>query len=166
MRPAVEFLSKKLAKPFESLYLDAYWDPHPDGFPTQGYGRLLSRYSLKKHLSEGKTLKQANDWLKQTYPRITEYTAEEWLTEDLEKTNKAVKRLVKVYINPFQEAALTDFAFNVGAGNLQASTLLRLLNRSDYLGAANEFPKWKFAGGKILNGLVRRRTAEKEMFSY
>lgn len=166
MRPAVEYLSKRLAKPFESLYLKPYWDPHPDGFPTQGYGRLLSRYSLKKHLQEGKTRKQADQWLYDTYPKITEYTAEEWLSEDLGKTNKAVKRLVKVSVNVFQEAALTDFAFNVGAGNLQASTLLRLLNRQDYQGAANEFPKWKFAGGKILNGLVRRRAAEQAMFVY
>lgn len=166
MRPSVEYLSKHLAKPFESLFLKPYWDPHPDGFPTQGYGRLLSRYSLKKHLEEGKTRKQADQWLYDTYPKITEYTAEAWLSEDLERTNKSIKRLVKVPLNPFQEAAITDFAFNLGAGNLQASTLLRLLNRQDYQAAANEFPKWKFAGGKILNGLVRRRAAEQTMFMY
>ena len=48
-------------------------------------------------------------------------------------------------------------------GNLQASTLRQKLNRGDYEGAANEFPKWRKAGGRVLNGLVRRRADEKAM---
>jgi GH24 family phage-related lysozyme (muramidase) len=38
------------------------------------------------------------------------------------------------------------------------------LNRGDYYGASAEFPKWRKAGGKILKGLVRRRTMERELF--
>lgn len=157
-------LVKTIAMPFERLYLDAYWDPHPHGLPTQGWGRLLSRYSRKMHLDEGKTLEQANEWLRTTYPQITRDTADEWLEEDIEKANKAVKRLVKVSLTPGQEAALTDFAYNVGPGNLQISTLLRMINRGDFPDAVEEFEKWNKSGGVVLKGLVRRRAAEVLMF--
>ena len=52
----------------------------------------------------------------------------------------------------------------VGLGNLQASTLRAKLNRGEYEGAANEFPKWRKAGGRVLAGLVRRRADEKNLF--
>jgi lysozyme len=55
-------------------------------------------------------------------------------------------------------------AFNLGNGSLQASTLRKRINREDYEGAANEFPRWVFAGGRKLRGLVKRRYAERELF--
>ena len=60
--------------------------------------------------------------------------------------------------------ALVDFTFNVGCGNFRGSTLLKKLNRGDVTGAADEFPKWKYAGGKVLLGLIRRRAIEREIF--
>ena len=54
--------------------------------------------------------------------------------------------------------------YNLGSGNLQSSTLRTKLNRGDYDGAANEFPKWRRAGGKILKGLVLRREMERSLF--
>ena len=60
--------------------------------------------------------------------------------------------------------ALTCFTFNLGAGNLANSTLLKKLNQKDYEGAAEEFEKWIYAGGKVLAGLVRRRKAERALF--
>ena len=59
---------------------------------------------------------------------------------------------------------LVSFAFNVGLGNLQSSTLRMKYNRGDFEGAADEFLKWTKAGGKVLNGLVRRREAERALF--
>lgn len=62
-----------------------------------------------------------------------------------------------------------SFAFNVGTGNPNStknkkgfywSTLRRLLNAGDYIGAALEFEKWNKAGGKVMNGLTRRRRGE------
>jgi lysozyme len=47
---------------------------------------------------------------------------------------------------------------------LQSSTLRMKYNRADYQGAADEFLKWNKAGGKVLNGLVRRREAERALF--
>jgi GH24 family phage-related lysozyme (muramidase) len=164
MDPEVEYLASTLAKPFERFFSKAYWDPHPDGLPTQGYGRLLSRYSLRRHLQEGKSRAQAYQWLQDTYPPIDLETGNEWLAQDLGTANRGVRMYVKVPLTPAQEAALTDFAFNLGVGNLQISTLLRLLNRGEYMGAANQFVRWNMAGGKVLPGLTRRRIAERDMF--
>lgn len=60
--------------------------------------------------------------------------------------------------------ALADFTFNVGCHAFATSTLLQKLNRGDVTGAANEFPKWDRANGKVLLGLQRRRTAERALF--
>lgn len=56
--------------------------------------------------------------------------------------------------------AIADFAYNVGLGRLQASTLRRRLNAGDYAGAREELRKWVYGGGKKLRGLVLRREAE------
>lgn len=63
-----------------------------------------------------------------------------------------------------EEAALVDFVFNVGAGNFEASTLLRDLRAGDYEGAANEFLRWDHAGGVVLAGLARRCAARRALF--
>jgi lysozyme len=60
--------------------------------------------------------------------------------------------------------ALISFAFNLGLSALAGSTLWRLFAHGDIQGAANEFPKWIYAGGKLLEGLKRRRQAERELF--
>lgn len=76
-----------------------------------------------------------------------------------------VKKYVKYdKLTQHQFDALVDFTFNVGCGNFRGSTLLKKLNQGDVSGAANEFPKWQYAGGKVLAGLVRRRAAEKALF--
>jgi lysozyme len=60
--------------------------------------------------------------------------------------------------------ALTSFAFNVGLGNLQASTLRQKHNREDYEGASEEFKKWNLSAGKVLPGLVTRRHDERALY--
>ncbi|MCK2118973.1 lysozyme, partial [Pseudomonas juntendi] len=57
-----------------------------------------------------------------------------------------------------------SFTYNLGAANLESSTLRRLLNSGDYAGAADQFPRWNKAGGKVLAGLTRRRAAERDLF--
>jgi lysozyme len=140
-------LAAAVAKPFEGLELKAYHDPV--GYPTQGYGRLLSRTPWEP----------LDKW-----PDIDEHTAEEWLKEDMTKAVRAALRLCPGAETPEQYAAIADFAFNCGAGNLQASTLRRKVNRGDFFGAEKEFSKWVFARGVKLPGLVRRRRAEADMF--
>ena len=95
---------------------------------------------------------------------ITETEARQYLDHDLIRFAKGVRRLIHVKLDPQEEAALISFSFNVGLGNLQSSTLRQKLNRADYMGAANEFPKWRRAGGRILRGLVLRRAAERNLF--
>ena len=86
------------------------------------------------------------------------------LINDVQRFEPEVERLVKVPLNSSQWDALVSFTYNLGAANLESSTLLRLLNRGDYVGAAEQFPRWNKAGGKELAGLTRRRAAERAMF--
>ena len=75
-----------------------------------------------------------------------------------------VARLVEVPINPMQLAMLTSLAYNIGIEAFRNSTMLKLLNAGDYLGAADQFPRWNKAQGKVMPGLVTRRAAERENF--
>jgi lysozyme len=59
---------------------------------------------------------------------------------------------------------MVSFAYNVGVGNLQSSTLLKKHKAGDYAGAKAEFAKWNKAAGKVMNGLTRRRTAEAQLY--
>lgn len=85
------------------------------------------------------------------------------LADDLNKHNKYLLSYVKVPLNEYQHAALLSFIYNVGPVKFRTSTLLRKLNSGDYEGACNELTRWNKAGGKILNGLVKRRESEKKL---
>jgi lysozyme len=94
------------------------------------------------------------------------------LGKDIDEKVNDVNFLVKVPLEQYQFDALVSFAFNLGsdidkddiAEGLGDSTLLKKLNAGDYTGASEEFGKWVKAKGVVLNGLVRRREAEKNMF--
>ena len=89
---------------------------------------------------------------------------EEMLKRDLERYERGVHRLCPVPLSQGQYDALVSFFFILGAGALQSSTLRRKIMREDYEGAADEFPRWVFAAGRRLAGLVRRREAERALF--
>ena len=112
----------------------------------------------------GWTRKQADLWLRETYPDLTQEQADTDFRINLNKAFVSVKRLVKIPLSAEQLAALLDFTFNCGAGNLQISTLLRLVNRGELRDAAEEFKKWNKAGGIVYRGLIRRRYAEYQLF--
>lgn len=95
---------------------------------------------------------------------ITLVQAYEYLKAHMGKDIPKVEALVKVPLNDNQFGALVSFVYNLGAGALGSSTLLKKLNAKDYSGAAEEFLKWDFAGGKRLAGLTRRRQAERALF--
>lgn len=84
--------------------------------------------------------------------------------EDLAAFERGVEEAVKVPLSEDQFAALVAFSFNVGLGAFRTSTLLKLLNRGDYQGAADQLPRWNKSGGKVLNGLVKRRASERALF--
>ena len=96
---------------------------------------------------------------------INKFQAEKFFLEDLEQTAECVvNRLVKVPLTQGQYDALVSFTFNLGAGNLMKSTLLKLLNARDYAGASEQFERWVKSGGKVTAGVVKRRMEEKKMF--
>lgn len=137
----------KLIEQSEGLKLKPYLCPA--GVPTIGYGSTLYENGMHVKLSD---------------PEITKERAAAIVLHQLENYENAVNRYVKVQLNQNQFDALVDFAYNAGAGNLQTSTLLKKLNKGDYVGAAKEFDKWVYGGGKKLNGLVIRRTKERALF--
>lgn len=103
---------------------------------------------------------------------ITKERAEELLRQDLLRFENQVMFLVTIPINENQFSALVSFTYNVGADidedtipeGLGDSTLLKLLNKGDFQGAANQFPLWCKSKGKILPGLAKRRVAERKLF--
>lgn len=156
-------LAESLAKPFESCRLSSYWDVA--GYPTNGWGNLLSRVRCQDIMQQkGWTRKQADIWLHEQWPDITQEEADHKLEININKAFSSVLRLVKIPLHSEQLASLIDFAFNLGAGNLQISTLLRLVNQGELFRAADEFVKWNKAGGIVQKGLTRRRLAEKQIF--
>ncbi|WP_028449767.1 lysozyme [Chitinibacter tainanensis] len=117
----------------------------------------------------GHKIEAGDEWMMKG---ITAAQAEEIFDKDLLRIEKAVLKLVRVPLNQNQFDAIVSFTFNVGpdidqdniAEGLGDSTLLRHLNSGNYYKAAEEFNKWVFAMGKRQPGLVRRRTAERQLF--
>lgn len=75
-----------------------------------------------------------------------------------------VDYLVKPELNACEHASLSSMSYNIGLPNFKNSTLLKKLNSNDKRGAALEFEKWVYAKGVKLNGLVKRRKAERKLF--
>jgi GH24 family phage-related lysozyme (muramidase) len=100
------------------------------------------------------------------YPGMTITTAqaEAILQQDLEVFERGVSQALTIATTENQFSAMVSFAFNVGLSAYRNSTLLRKHNAGDFAGAANEFPRWVYAGGEVLPGLVRRRDAERTLY--
>jgi lysozyme len=132
----------RLTESFEGLRLEAYKDVA--GTWTIGYGHIAG-------VCEGMT--------------CTQEQAEAWLQEDTAWAASVVNRYVTVPVTQGQFDALVDFTFNLGSGHFKNSHLLQLVNAGDLTGAADEFEKWAYAGGHVVAGLLRRRQAEKDLFT-
>lgn len=87
-----------------------------------------------------------------------------WLREDIQEAEAVVNRAVKVGLSQDQFDSLVSLVFNIGGGNFESSTLLKKINAMDFDGAANEFPRWNRAAGKVMAGLTKRRLAESALF--
>jgi lysozyme len=132
---------RTLVRQFEGCKLQAYLDSA--GVPTIGVG-----HTRNVKLGE----------------RCSQEQADLWLTQDLEDAAAGVASLVKVPLTQGQFDALTSFTYNLGIRRLAESTLLALLNKCDYHGAAAQFARWVRSDGQVLDGLVRRRAAEAKLF--
>ena len=135
-----------LIKNFEGLRLKAY--VCSGGKITIGYGTTLYPNGNAVKITDTCTIEQAEAYLK----------------NDLNKFEEAVNRLVGLPVNQNQFDALVCFTYNVGVGNLQSSTLLKMINLNKFEEASLQFERWNKAGGKELKGLTLRRLAEKKLF--
>lgn len=87
------------------------------------------------------------------------------LAQDVRQAEDAVRRLVKVPLTQGQFDALVDFSFNLGAGRLAASTLLKVLNLGRYADAAEQLLRWDIAAGRECAALKARRQAELRLWN-
>lgn len=148
---AVAFV--KAHEALHELRDDGLVHPYHDaaGFPTVGWGHLLSRTAWA----------DLSAW-----PPLSVAQCEALLAVDLEhKAERPVARLIAWPLSQGQFDAMASFAFNVGAGALQRSTLRQKLNRGEVAEVPGELMRWTRAGGRVLRGLVRRRFDEAVMFA-
>ena len=132
-------------KQFEGYSEKAYPDPATGGAPyTAGYGHTGS------DVKPGMTVTQA--------------MADAWFDKDVEKFESGVSALLTAPTTQPQFDAMVSLAYNIGLGNFGKSTLLRKHNAKCYSCAAGQFPAWNRANGKVMNGLTRRRNAERALY--
>jgi lysozyme len=138
----------RLIQEFEGLRLTSYLCSA--SVPTIGYGATYYQDGSKVKLGQTITRDQANQLLKD---HLKEFEG------------SVIGLLNKTKVNQNQFDALVSFTFNLGAGNLAKSQLLRFIkaNPNDPKIAA-EFAKWNRAGGEVSRGLVRRRKKEAELY--
>lgn len=138
-----------LIKEFEGLRLTPYLCSA--GVPTIGYGSTFYLNGTKVTLQD---------------PLITKQEANQLLDNTLQKVFiPGVLRACPVLIaHPNKLGAIVSFAYNLGIGRLQASTLRRRINEQNWQAAAQELLKWNLNLGKPSKGLIRRREAEKALF--
>ena len=128
---------KNLIKKFEGCELEAY--KCAAGVWTIGYGHI-------KTAVEGMKIDQA--------------TENELFDEEMGEYETYVNTAVTVPLSQNQFDALVSWVFNLGNGNLNASTMLKVINSGDHAGVPAQIKRWNKAGGKVLEGLIRRREAE------
>ena len=131
-----------LIKHFEGCELEAY--KCPAGVWTIGYGHI-------KTAVEGMT--------------ITQHQADEMLIEEMNEYEGYINNSVRVDLTQNQFDAMVSWVYNLGNGNLNTSTLLKVLNSGDYAGVPEQMLRWNKAGGRVLEGLTRRRQAEADLFA-
>lgn len=142
MTRAINAAGLALIKEYEGLKLHAYLDGA--GVITIGYGHTAG-------VKIGDVCSQQD--------------ADNWLAQDLNGAEGAVSRLVKVVLTDNQFSALVSFTFNMGAGRLAGSTLLKKLNGGNYRAVPRELAKWCNVDGHASAGLARRRAAEGALWS-
>ena len=95
---------------------------------------------------------------------ITQDEAEKLLIKDIAEFEEFVLEASEMPLSQHQFDALVSWTFNLGGGNLNSSTMLKVLNTGDYENVPTQIKRWNKAGGKVLEGLIRRREAEALLF--
>ncbi|KAK4102521.1 glycoside hydrolase family 24 protein [Parathielavia hyrcaniae] len=130
---------------FEGFEPNVYTDAA--GYPTIGYGHLCNdatcsdvKYSIPLSQADGMRL----------------------LADDMARFERCITAMTHATLNLNQYGALVSWSFNMGCGAAETSTLIEWLNGGEDVNTvlAEELPRWVYAGGRVLQGLVRRRNAE------
>jgi len=129
-----------IIKKSEALRLDSY---ELGGSDFIGYGHLMKQGEAA-HISEAK--------------------ADALLKADLGDCEAAVRRGLTVPVSSNEFSALVSLCYNIGTGNLAASSALKALNKGDRAAAADAFLFWNKAGGVALDRLTARRKEERALF--
>ena len=127
---------------------------------TVGVGHVIDPNHARVPLAERKTLPIPAGWDR----ILSGDEIDEILAKDLARFESGVQRLCPSGLTTGRFGALVSFAFNVGLGNLQNSTLRMKHNRGEFEDAAEEFLKWNKAGSKELKGLTTRRKDERALY--
>lgn len=162
LQPAIE-----LIKRFEGIAdgnpATVNLDPYlcPAGVWTIGWGHTV-RDSIGRQVKGAENKKKAHSIYQNG---IAMEEAERLLAEDVLDFALAIDELINVEINDNQFCAMVSFAFNVGLGAFERSTMLRLLNKGEFDSVPSQIMRWTKAGGRELKGLKRRREAESELWN-
>ena len=128
---------------------------------TVGVGHVIDPSHIAVKYEERRTLPIPDGWDRS----LTMGEVDAILAQDLARFERGVARLCPAATShQGQFNALVSFAFNVGLGNLQRSSIRMRYNRGDVEGAADAFLMWTKAAGKVLPGLVKRRNDERALF--
>ena len=130
-----------LIKNFEGCELEAY---------RCAANVLTIGYGATKGVKEGDT--------------ITQEEADSLLLHEMDEYEGYINDMVNADLKQNQFDAMVSWVFNLGPSNLQASTLLKVLNSKDYEGVPSQIKRWNKAGGQVKQGLIRRREAEALLF--
>jgi lysozyme len=128
---------------------------------TVGVGHVIDPSHAAVKYEERRTLPIPDGWDR----ILTMGEVDAILAQDLGRFERGVARLCPAAVgHQGRFDALVSFAFNVGLGNLQRSSLRMKTNRGEFEEAADEFMKWTKAGGRVLPGLVKRRQDERALY--
>jgi len=127
---------------------------------TVGVGHVIEPAHINIKIEERKYLPSPYGWDR----TLSMAEVDEILEKDLRRFEAGVSRLCAAGLNQSRFDALVSFAFNVGLGNLQRSSIRMRHNRGDFEGAADAFLMWTKAGGRELPGLIKRRNDERAIY--
>lgn len=131
----------ELIQDFESCRLEAYQDSI--GRWTLGYGRTQG-------IIPGMT--------------CTQQEADEWFEDDINFVAARLSHILPTTLTENQYSACVSLAYNIGVARFRQTEMLVLLKAGAFQSAADEFLKFNHAGGHVVDGLTRRRKAERELF--
>lgn len=149
--------AKDIMKKMEKLYLYIYDDQTSKATKkfvkgaTIGYGHLITSQSEFNSFIAGITEKQADDLF----------------DKDLKPFEDNVNKVVKTNLTQYQFDALVMLCFNIGGPNFNSSSVLKMVNgqKTNYSTLESAFAAWNKSQGKIMNGLIKRRKLEYDLYS-